>query len=192
MLLRIPADLDVAESAAGVDAAVAGGMAGLLVDGSVAAEPAGRLIGSPARRPALEQVRHWRQRYGPDLLLIAAGGSMSRRMRWPCARGADLVEVDSGLVYSGPGLPKRINDALLSPRPGQSPAEGPAAGRAGAEMTWFWTALMGAGMLFGSLLALVIALTRVVLPYDEAFVGMSRASSRRSIPTCSRSWHTTG
>jgi hypothetical protein len=33
---------------------------------------------------------------------------------------------------------------------------------------------MGAGMLFGSLLAMVIALTRVVLLYDEAFVGMSR------------------
>src|SRR6185295_19338102 len=31
------------------------------------------------------------------------------------------------------------------------------------------------GMLFGSLLALVIAATRVVLPYDEAFVGASRA-----------------
>src|SRR5262249_55102325 len=42
------------------------------------------------------------------------------------------------------------------------------------EMTWFWTALLGAGMLFGSLVALVIAATRVVLPYDEAFVGMSR------------------
>jgi hypothetical protein len=34
--------------------------------------------------------------------------------------------------------------------------------------------LMGAGMLFGSLLALAIAATQVVLPYDEAFVGMSR------------------
>ena len=41
-------------------------------------------------------------------------------------------------------------------------------------MTWFWTALMGAGMLLGSMLALVIAATRVVLPYDEAFVGRSR------------------
>ena len=41
-------------------------------------------------------------------------------------------------------------------------------------MGWFWTALMGAGMLIGSLLALAIAATRVVLPYDEAFVGMTR------------------
>jgi hypothetical protein len=34
---------------------------------------------------------------------------------------------------------------------------------------------MGAGMLVGSLLALLIAATWVVLPYDEHFVGMSRA-----------------
>ena len=175
-LLLIPADLDIAASAAVVESAVAAGVAGLLVDGSVAAEPDGRVIGKPARQPALEQVRHWRQRFGPDLLLIAAGGvhepedALALR-----AAGADLVEVDSGLVYSGPGLPKRINDALLfaATRTAVQPKTRQPAERA-PEMTWFWTALMGAGMLFGSLLALVIALTRVVLPYDEAFVGMSR------------------
>jgi hypothetical protein len=42
-------------------------------------------------------------------------------------------------------------------------------------MTWLWTTLLGAGMLLGSLLALVFAATSVVLPYDEAFVGMARA-----------------
>ena len=41
-------------------------------------------------------------------------------------------------------------------------------------MSWFWTLLMGAGMLFGSILALGIAATRVVLPYDEAYLGMTR------------------
>lgn len=41
-------------------------------------------------------------------------------------------------------------------------------------MSWFWTFLMGAGMLAGSLLALAIAATRVVLPYDEDFVRMGR------------------
>jgi hypothetical protein len=42
-------------------------------------------------------------------------------------------------------------------------------------MTWFWTTLLGLGMLTGSLLALIIAATRVVLPYDETFVGLTRA-----------------
>ena len=167
VLLCIPADLDTQTY---VDAAAEAGVAGLLVDGSVAAENGGRRIGSPAREPALAQVRHWRERHGKDFLLIASGGihepedALALR-----AAGADLVEVDSGVVYSGPGLPKRINDALLYETTRTEPA--PMPGRP-PEMTWFWAALLGAGMLFGSILALGIALTRVVLPYDEAFVGL--------------------
>lgn len=91
--------------------------------------------------------------------------------------GADLVQVESGLVYGGPGLPKRINDALLyastlSKDTPSSARDAPV--RRAPQQTWFWTALLGAGMTFGSVLALIIAATRVVLPYDEAFVGMSR------------------
>jgi hypothetical protein len=41
-------------------------------------------------------------------------------------------------------------------------------------MTWFWTLLMGLGMLGGGILTLVIAALGVVLPYDEIFSGMSR------------------
>ncbi|HKR22351.1 MAG TPA: hypothetical protein VJS17_07145, partial [Pyrinomonadaceae bacterium] len=33
---------------------------------------------------------------------------------------------------------------------------------------------MGAGMLVGGLMALIIAATRIVLPYDESFLGMTR------------------
>jgi hypothetical protein len=87
--------------------------------------------------------------------------------------GADLVQVDSGLVYTGPGLPKRINDAFLC-QVGRSVPSSAVPARV-PELTWFWTTLMGGGMLFGSLLALVIAATRIVLPYDEAFVGTTRA-----------------
>jgi hypothetical protein len=108
------------------------------------------------------------------VLLIGSGGihepedALALR-----AAGADLVQVDSGLVYTGPGLPKRINDALLFQATRTAGPPDPAEERS-PERTWFWTALMGAGMLIGSVLALVIAATRVVLPYDEAFVGMSR------------------
>jgi dihydroorotate dehydrogenase len=172
VLLGVPADADLEKAEPLIDTALAAGVGGLLIDGSVWTEAGGRLIGRPAREPALERVRHLRRRYGNDLLLIGSGGvhepedALALR-----AAGADLVQVDSGLVYTGPGLPKRINEALLfdltrsaAPDPPQRPA----------EMTWFWTVLMGAGMLFGSALALVIAATKVVLPYDEGFVGMSR------------------
>ena len=40
---------------------------------------------------------------------------------------------------------------------------------------WVWIALLGFGMLIGGCLAWAVAATRVVLPYDEAFVGLSRA-----------------
>ena len=133
------------------------------------------------------------------MLLIASGGvhepgdALALRHA-----GADLVQADSGLVYTGPGLPKRINDVLLfettrlenhpsppaplpegegrnMPTQASPPAPLPEGEkRNNAEMSWFWTFLMGAGMLLGSVMALVIAATRVVLPYDEMFVNMSR------------------
>lgn len=173
VLLLVPADADLQEAAPRIEAAAEAGIAGLIVDGSVRAEPDGRLTGAPAREAALSRVREIRSRFGPEPLLIASGGvhepedALALR-----TAGADLVEVDTGLVYAGPGLPKRINDALLFQATRAESA--PAPPERAPERTWFWTALLGAGMLFGSLLALGIALTRVVLPYDEAFVGMHR------------------
>ncbi len=173
VLLCVPCDLDAERADPLIDAALNAGAAGLLIDGSVRAEAGGRLIGAPARAPALAQVRRLRERRGPDLFLIAGGGvhepgdALALRHA-----GADLVQVDSGLIYAGPGLPKRINDALLFEATRSDAV--PASAERPAEMSWFWVLLMGAGMLFGSVLALAIAATRVVLPYDEQFVGMSR------------------
>jgi dihydroorotate dehydrogenase len=44
-----------------------------------------------------------------------------------------------------------------------------------SESSWFWTLLLGLSMVGGGCLALIIASTRVVLPYDEALAGLSRA-----------------
>jgi dihydroorotate dehydrogenase len=176
LLLCVPADLDAAAADRLVGAARAVGVGAVVVDGSVQAKPAGRLAGLPARDAALGQVRHLRGRWGAALVVVGAGGvhepADALELR---AAGADLVQLDSGLVYSGPGLPKRVNDALLfaEARPATRPAEGEAAERP-SERSWFWAALMGAGMLFGSVLALAVASTRVVLPYDESLAGMTR------------------
>ncbi|MBD0373527.1 MAG: dihydroorotate dehydrogenase [Pyrinomonadaceae bacterium] len=173
LLLCVTADVDMASVSPFIEAALEAGVSGLIVDGSVKAQSGGLLVGLPAREAALEQVRSLRERLGSAAFIIASGGihepEDALRLK---AAGASLVQVDSGLVYTGPALPKRINDAFLfeatrnasrSERHERVP-----------ELTWFWTTLMGAGMLFGSLLALVIAATKVVLPYDEAFVGMTR------------------
>lgn len=78
--------------------------------------------------------------------------------------GADLVMLSSGYVISGPGLPKRINEALMDVK---TPEKTQYSG-------WVWHWLFGLIMLLGGLIALIISLTVVVLPYDEAFLRLTR------------------
>ncbi|HEU0251472.1 MAG TPA: hypothetical protein VFR12_00485, partial [Pyrinomonadaceae bacterium] len=170
LLLTITADQDFDTIAPLLDDALARGIAGFIIDGSIAADPEGRLIGLPARTPALQLLRRLRERY--DVPIIASGGihEPEHALEFLSA-GASLIQVDTGLIYTGPGLPKRINDCLLfEATRNATPADPPPRP---SELTWFWTTLMGAGMMIGGVLALVIAATKVVLPYDEAFLGMT-------------------
>lgn len=173
MLLRLPADADQAQIMHCVETALKVGIAGLHIDGSVA-DASGRCVGAPARWPALELVRVLRRRFGAEIPIVASGGIHEPKdaLEFRDA-GADLIELDSGLVFSGPGLPKRINEALLYEATRGTPPE--AEPTRLVEQSWLWTFLMGAGMLFGSILALIIAATRVVLPYDEVYTHLSRA-----------------
>ena len=170
VLLTIAADRDLDQVSALIDAALREGVAGVIVDGSMRAESEGRLVGLPVRELALQQVARLRERF--ELLIIASGGvhepEHALELR---SAGADLVQVDTGLVFTGPGLPKRINECLLYEATQHVPA--PREERV-ANLTWFWTTAMGAGMAVGGVLALIIAATKVVLPYDESFLGLSR------------------
>ena len=171
ILLCINADQDLDAIAPMIQAALRQGVAGLVVDGSVVATPNGRLIGLPVRGRALQQVRQLRQLAGTHVPIISSGGVHEPGHALDLlSAGADLVQVDTGLIYTGPGLPKRINDCLLFDATRQLPSTDPPRV---AELTWFWTTLMGTGMMIGGLLALAIAATKVVLPYDEAYLGIS-------------------
>jgi dihydroorotate dehydrogenase len=112
-----------------------------------------------------------REQIGPEVLLLARGHVIDPQdyldLRYA---GADLVLIDDGLVFSGPGLSKRINEAELARIPIPPTPLNP---RRGPE-SWVWTLLLGVALFGGGWLALLIALTRVILPYDEAFVGMNR------------------
>ncbi len=172
ILLCITANQDFDKIAPLLDEALNHGIAGFVIDGSVKAEPDGRLVGAPARERALQLLRRLRERY--EVPIIASGGvhEPEHALEFLSA-GASLVQVDTGLIYTGPGLPKRINECLLFEATSNTvPADPPPRT---SELTWFWTTLMGAGMMIGGVLALVIAATKVVLPYDEAFLGMSIA-----------------
>lgn len=181
LLLCVAADQDLDSAAPFVAAAIHSGVVGLIVDGSVKADSEGRVIGLPVRERALEQVRNLRRLVGADVAIIASGGVHEpEHVLDHLAAGADLVQVDTGLIYTGPGLPKRINDCLLFEAT-RNHADAHPFPRI-AELTWFWTMLMGAGMLIGGLLALAIAATKVILPYDEAFLGMAAHDVRTINP----------
>jgi dihydroorotate dehydrogenase len=77
--------------------------------------------------------------------------------------GASLVQLHSGFVFSGAGLPKRINERYVYENDEKT-----------LEKTYGWVSLflMGMGVFIAGIIALIIGLTHVLLPYDEAFLGI--------------------
>ena len=131
-------------------------------------------IGKMGFAAGIETVRSVRAEVGPGPIVIGSASIHSPADALDYLEaGADLVQVDSGLVFSGPGLPKRIGEALLYRRLMTETDSKQPATRLGNE-PWFWAMLMGLSMLIGGLMAMAVATTRVVLPYDESMVGLTR------------------
>jgi dihydroorotate dehydrogenase len=119
-----------------------------------------------------DAVRTLRSQLSPDKILIAAGAAEPHEVKALLDAGATVVSVDMGLATSGPGLIKRCNEALLS---AHAAAEPEPFTLDAARRAWFWAFLMGIAMFIGGVMAVVIASTRVVLPYDESLCGLTRA-----------------
>ncbi|MBM7606156.1 dihydroorotate dehydrogenase [Metabacillus crassostreae] len=79
--------------------------------------------------------------------------------------GASLLMLSGGYITSGPGLPKRINE-LIDDRFVQTSDH--------SYPGWIWYWLFGFCIFIGGILALLFSMTKVILPYDEAFLGISR------------------
>ncbi|WP_345840761.1 hypothetical protein [Bacillus sp. P14.5] len=77
--------------------------------------------------------------------------------------GANLVMLSGGYVFSGPGLTKRIKEALVSREQPAPPPQG-----------WYAYWLFGLFIFLGGMLALLFSLTSILLPYDELFLGVNR------------------
>ena len=107
-------------------------------------------------------------------ILIAGGVTNPADAKRLLDAGATLVAIDESLISSGPGLPKRCNEALLSAMATTAATPEPLSLDA-AKRAWFWALLLGASMFAGGVLAAILAATRVVLPYDESLCGMTRA-----------------
>jgi dihydroorotate dehydrogenase len=75
---------------------------------------AGGLSGRPLRERSTEMIRHiFRQTHG-QLPIIGVGGISSADDAWEkIAAGASLVQIYTGLVFEGPGLPNKIVTGLI-------------------------------------------------------------------------------
>jgi dihydroorotate dehydrogenase len=161
-------------------AAVSGQISGFLIDSPRA--PEGALTLNKASGSAnAGLIRELRGAIGSDATIIAGAGIHSPADALDALdAGADLVAIDSGLVFAGPGLPKRISEAVLFKRQNATaaapshPSSNAVMRIRAAEQSWFWALLLGLSLFGGGILAMLIALTRVTLPYDEAITGLTR------------------
>ncbi|HKK77418.1 MAG TPA: quinone-dependent dihydroorotate dehydrogenase [Saprospiraceae bacterium] len=75
----------------------------------------GGLSGKPLKERATEVIRYLKDKTNGELKVIGVGGIASAAdAREKLAAGADLVQVYSGMVYSGPGLIKSIKKGIIS------------------------------------------------------------------------------
>ena len=134
-------------------------------------------VWTPAdRERGLAAVADLRRRFPDTAILYAAGGVECPRDALAFLdAGADLISLSHGFVFTGPGTPKRINEAIAARCEAPAGAEpAPESLIAAARYAWFWSAILAVAMTIGAVLAGYFALTRVILPYDESATGLTR------------------
>lgn len=126
LLVKLAPDLTDEEIAALAGLAVEVGLAGLIATNTTLdrsqllererseALGAGGISGAPLKARSLAVLRLLRQHAGAQLVLVSVGGIETAEDAWERLQaGADLLQVYSGLVYDGPGLPRRLALGLL-------------------------------------------------------------------------------
>ena len=118
VLLKIAPDLDEAALDAIVAEARRAGLDGLIVSNTTVARPglgadardeAGGLSGAPLFEPSTRMLALARERVGPGMVLVGAGGVMdAASARAKIEAGADLVQLYTGLAYGGARLAREL------------------------------------------------------------------------------------
>jgi dihydroorotate dehydrogenase len=172
LFLYVPLDYPVQQLAALLDEVpLEQHVEGIVIGDGVATE-AGVSVGKGGFELCLDKVAWFRSRYSQRIAIIAAGGIHQPQDALEMMEaGADLVQLHSGLVYTGPGLPKRINEAILHKRLNEQASE---PRPPSFWSNWGWMVLFGLSMILGGIMAWIIAATTVLLPYDEQYLGMGR------------------
>ncbi len=149
LLLKIAPDLTAEDRADIAEVALAQGLDGLIVSNTTIERPAGLksrfrheaggLSGAPLFGPSTALLAEMYRLTGGRLPLVGVGGVASAAEAYAKIRaGASLVQLYTGLVYQGPGLPRRVlielaellrrdgfatvAEAVGADHPGQAPA----------------------------------------------------------------------
>ncbi|SDX87113.1 hypothetical protein [Paenibacillus sp. CF384] len=170
LFLYIPHDLSEQTLRLVLNAADFTAWSGAVVGEARASE--GGLTVRPTDKQSCAEKLTWLRRYGPQhfVLKAACGVYEPQDALDLIAAGADYILLHGGLIDTGPGLPKRVNEAILHERVRLLPMPKPES----FWRHWGWMCLLGIGMIIGGMLAWIIATTTVLLPYDEAFLGINR------------------
>ncbi len=175
-LLIVSVNISHLESALPLLAQLARGnlIDGVALNGAQMADGGTITIGKPASRGMLMAIRETRTAMGADAIVMANGGvhEPGQALEY-LAAGSTLVSIDSGLVFAGPGLFKRCNEAILYERLRSAPKSLPIAKEHYARFSWVWTCLLAVGLLIGGIMAMAVAVTRVIMPYDEMMTGLT-------------------
>ena len=118
VFLKVAPDLESADIDAIARIALDRKLGALIVSNTTITRPAllsanarenGGLSGAPLRDLAQQRLRNFRKATGGAIPLVGVGGIASAEDAWARIRaGASLVQLYSAMVYSGPGLPRRI------------------------------------------------------------------------------------
>ena len=118
VFLKVAPDLESADIDAIARIALDRKLGALIVSNTTITRPAllsanaretGGLSGAPLRDLAQQRLRDFRKATGGAMPLVGVGGIASAEDAWARIRaGASLVQLYSAMVYSGPGLPRRI------------------------------------------------------------------------------------
>ncbi|MDQ0231163.1 dihydroorotate dehydrogenase [Metabacillus malikii] len=116
-----------------------------------------------ANEHLIENVKTIKEQY-PELTVITSGGVETPDEGYALIHaGVDLLLLTEGYVNTGPGLPKRIHERILYEK---TPRE--------HKANWYFSFLFGLAILIGGFIALYFAITSIILPYDESFIGLTR------------------
>jgi dihydroorotate dehydrogenase len=125
IFLKVAPDLDVSAVGGIVEAALAHGLAGLIVSNTTLARPdslksslkgeAGGLSGAPLMAPSTRLLAEFHAAAAGRLALIGVGGVATGADAYAKLRaGASAVQLYSALVFEGPGLVSRLKRELAA------------------------------------------------------------------------------